>query len=190
MLGRGIERPVRHGQESEHRAHVDDAAASLLPHVGKDGARHADEAEEVGLENGPGLFDRAFFGTAWRHTEAGVVHEQIDAALAPHHFAHEGCHRRVAGHVQGQHLERLPAGLGSASARAVDLVAGSREPLRTGFADARRGARDERDLSCDLSHVILLKTRDGSARSTGRDRRHGSFIYDGRHTCIYDDHHV
>src|SRR5205814_3619560 len=49
------------------------------------------------------------------------------------------------------------------------LVASRREPLRRRFADSRRGARHERDLSCDLSHVILLKTRDGSARSAGRD---------------------
>ena len=44
VLGRGIERPVRHRQEAEHRADVDDAAAPLPSHVRHDGTRHPDDA--------------------------------------------------------------------------------------------------------------------------------------------------
>jgi hypothetical protein len=82
------------------------------------------------------LIERALFGSGRGNTEAGVVDQQIDATVAPHHFADRSLHGFVAGHVEGQHLERSLAGLGSPSAGAVDLVAGFGEPLRRGFADA------------------------------------------------------
>ena len=53
-----------------------------------------------------GLFDRALFRPGGGDTEAGVVHEQVDAALQPHHLADGGFDRFIAGHVEGQHLER------------------------------------------------------------------------------------
>ena len=91
---------------------------------------------KVRLEDRSGLIDRTLFRSGGGNTEASVVHEQIDAAVAPHHFADDGFHGFIAGHVEGQHLERSLACLGSPSAGAVDLVAGFREPLRRGFADA------------------------------------------------------
>src|SRR4026208_1415654 len=41
-----------------------------------------------------------------RDAKAAVVHEQVDAALQPHHLLDGSFHGCVAGHVQGQHLER------------------------------------------------------------------------------------
>ncbi len=107
----------------------------LASHVRHDGARHPDQPEKVRLENRSGLIDRALFRPGGGNTEAGVVHEQINAAVAPHHFGDGGFHGVIAGHIKGQHLERLLARPGSPSACAVDLVTGLREPLRGGFAD-------------------------------------------------------
>ena len=46
----------------------------------------------------------------------------------PQHLADGGFDRRIAGHVERQHVERSCARLGSASAGAIDLVASLREP--------------------------------------------------------------
>jgi hypothetical protein len=108
----------------------------LVSHVGHDGARHPDDPEEVRIEDRSGLLDGALFRSGGGDTEAGVVHEQVDAAVQPHHFPDGGFDGCIAGHVEGQHLERSLARLGSPSAGAVDLVASRREPLRRGFADA------------------------------------------------------
>ena len=108
----------------------------LPAHVGHDGAGHPDEPEEVRLEDRPSLLDRALFRPAGGDTEAGVVHEQVDAAFQPYHLADGGFDRGIAGHVERQHVERSGAHAGSSSAGAVDRVASLREPLRRGFTDA------------------------------------------------------
>ena len=79
--------------------------------MGHDGARHPDDPEEVRLEDRPGLFDRALFRAGGSDTEAGVVHEQIDAAFQPHHLPDGGFDRFITGHVERQHLERSRARL-------------------------------------------------------------------------------
>src|SRR5439155_226665 len=61
---------------------------------------------EVRFEDRPGLIERALFGSGRSNTEARVVHEQIDATMAPHHFADRSLHGLVARYVEGQHLER------------------------------------------------------------------------------------
>ena len=60
-------------------------------------------------------------------SEAGIVHEQTNASVAPHHFADSGLHGFIAGHVEGLNLKWPLARLGSPSAGAVNLVA---SPLR------------------------------------------------------------
>jgi hypothetical protein len=136
VLGRGIERPVRHRQETQHGTDVDDATTPVASHVGHDGARHPDDPEEVRIEDRPGLVDRTLFRSGGGDTEAGVVHEQIDVAFHPHHFRDGGFHRGIAGHVEGQHLERSLARLRSTSAGAVNLVTSHGQPLRRGLTDA------------------------------------------------------
>ena len=68
--------------------------------------------------------------------ETGVVHEQVDAALQANHFPDGSFHGFIAGHVEGQHLERSLACLGSSSARAINLVASHCEPLPCRLTDA------------------------------------------------------
>jgi hypothetical protein len=54
--------------------------------VGYDGTGHADEPEEVGVEDRLGLLDRTLFCSGGRDAEAGVVHEQVDAAVQAEHL--------------------------------------------------------------------------------------------------------
>lgn len=91
-------------------------------------------------------------------SEARIVHEQINASVAPHHFADSGFHGFIAGHVEGQNFKWPLARLGSPSAGAVNLVACLCEPLCRGLTDPRRGAGNERDLSFALSHELPLTT--------------------------------
>ena len=107
-----------------------------MPHVRHDGTRHPDDPEEVRIEDRSGLFDGALFRAGRRDTEAGVVHEQVDAAFRAQHFCDSSFDRFIAGHVEGQHRERSLARLCSPSAGAVDLIASAREPLCRSFADA------------------------------------------------------
>jgi hypothetical protein len=128
-------------------------------HARHDGPRHPDQSEKVRLENQSGLIDRALFRSGRGNTEASIVHEQIDTAVALHDLA-DGCfHGFIVRHVEGQHLERLRACLGSPSAGAVNLVTGRREPLRCGLADARRGTGNDRDLCSDPVHKLLRRQR-------------------------------
>jgi hypothetical protein len=107
-----------------------------MSHVRHHGARHPDDPEEVRIEDRPGLADRALFRSSWGDAEAGVVHEQVDAAIQPHHFPDGGPDGFIPGHVEGQHLERSLACLGSPSAGSVDLVACPGKTLCCRFADA------------------------------------------------------
>jgi hypothetical protein len=104
--------------------------------VRHDGTSHADEPKEVGLKNRLCLVDRTLFCSGGRNAEAGVVHEQVDAAFQANEFLYGGFDLCIAGNVERQHCERPLARLGATSAGAVDLVARRCEPLRSGFADA------------------------------------------------------
>ena len=59
VLGRDIAGHEGLGRESADRRHVDDPSAPLRAHVGQDGLGHADEAEDVDVEDDPVLGDGA-----------------------------------------------------------------------------------------------------------------------------------
>ena len=156
VLGRGIERPVRHRQEAKHGADVDDAASALTSHVGHDGTRHPDDAKEIRIEDRPGLCDRALFRCRRCDPEARVIHQEIDPAFRSQNFPDGGCDGFFAGHVEGQHLERSLARLRCASAGAVDFVARHGQTLAPWLRRFRRGARNERDLSLSLVTCVSM----------------------------------
>jgi hypothetical protein len=108
----------------------------LSSHVRQDGARHSDESEEICLEDRSSLFDRALFRAGRGDPQAGVVHEQVDTSVQPHHVFDDRFDRFIAGHVEAQHLERPPTAMGSPSAGSINPVASQREPPRRGFANA------------------------------------------------------
>jgi hypothetical protein len=60
--------------------------------------RHADDPEEVRIEDRPGLFDRALFRSGGGDTEAGVVHEEVNATLQPHDVTDGSFDGFIAGH--------------------------------------------------------------------------------------------
>ena len=135
----------------------------LRSHVRHDGSRHPHDSEEVRFEDRPGLLDRTLLRSGRSDTEAGVVHEHVDAAVAPHHFADDGLDGFIARHVEGSISNDRPPAWAPPSAGAVDLVAGLGEPLRRGFADARRCARDERHLAVHDAFLLLLQRPGGAA---------------------------
>ena len=104
-----------------------------------DGADHADDAEEIGIEDCLRLLDRALFGRGRRDAKAGVVDQQIDMPFKPQHLVDRRRHRFIAGHIQRQHLKRaftvLP--LRAAAAAAIHPVTGFDELLGGDFADTR-----------------------------------------------------
>src|SRR5204863_7200501 len=113
--------------ETQHGADVDYSTAALLPHVGRDSARHADDSEEVRVEDRARLFDGALLRSRRGSTETGVVNQQVDSALPPNHFSDYGIDRCIAGHIERQHLERALARFGCPSTGAVHRVPGRRE---------------------------------------------------------------
>src|SRR5262245_10359800 len=87
-------------------------------------------------------------------SEARFVHAQINACVAPRHFAE----RIIVGHAGGQTLKWPLARLGFPSAFAVNLVGCLCEPLWRGFPDACRGVSNEGNLSIALGHQLPLTT--------------------------------
>src|SRR2546430_944021 len=83
-------------QQPAGGADVDDGTTAMASHMGHDGASHPNDAEEVGIEDRSGLFDRAFFRSSGGDTESGIVHEEIDAPFTPQHFPNDGFDRVVA----------------------------------------------------------------------------------------------
>jgi hypothetical protein len=104
--------------------------------VRHDRAGHADDPEEVRIEDGLRLFDRALLRSGRSDAEACIVHEHIDPAGAPHHLLDRGIDGSSAGHVEGQALERALARGTCPPAGTEDSVASLGEPLRRGLADA------------------------------------------------------
>jgi hypothetical protein len=125
-------------------------------HVGSDGARHPDQAHEVGVEDRLRLGDRAFLRGRRGNADAGVVHQQVEPAFPSQDLPGHGVDGVVAGHVQGQQGERLWIRLRTASAGAVHGVAGGGEPYGRGLADARRGAGDEGDGAFGVHVEVCL----------------------------------
>jgi hypothetical protein len=92
--------------------------------------------KKVGLEDRTRLFDRALFRACGGDPEAGVVDQQVDAALPANDLGDGGVDGFITGHVESQHRERSLTPLVAPSAGAVDLVARPVELLGRGLADA------------------------------------------------------
>jgi hypothetical protein len=90
--------------------------------MGQHGARHADHAEKVRVENRLRLFDRAFFGPRRSHPEARIIDQQIDASFLRDHRRDGGLHRSVACHIEASISYPLWP-VGATAAATVDLEA-------------------------------------------------------------------
>jgi hypothetical protein len=97
---------------------------------------HPDHSEEVGIEDRLRLLDGTFFRSSGRNAEAGIVHEQVDAAFQPDHFFDGSSGRLIPRHVKRQLRKRLLVCLRRASAGAIDRIARNGEPLCRGLSDA------------------------------------------------------
>ena len=110
----------------------------LLPHVRQDELSESRGAEHVDFELAAGFFHRYVFDGAVGAV-AGVVDQDVDAALLGEDPVDPGPHRLLVGDV---HCQRADTGLGEVShaldppGRGVDGVAGLAQLLRGGLADA------------------------------------------------------
>ena len=68
---------------------------------GSTARRRADRTEEIGLEQGARLLDRALLGSAG-DTDAGIVDKDVDAPGSVEHLAHRAGHRVIVGDVERQ----------------------------------------------------------------------------------------
>src|SRR5205085_704974 len=144
VLGRGITGHVRRGDEPEHGRDVDDASTRLGAHVRQDGLRHADEAEEVDVEDALVLSDGTFLGGT-RCTGTCIVDQDVEPPEPLDHAPDHRPDRLVTGHVEVE--EGYPVTLGDTGclpARSDYLETGFDERERCSLPDPRGRARHER----------------------------------------------
>ena len=128
MLRRCIEGIIRGRDQALDGAHIDNPALPLTTHCRQHGVCHAQDAEQVHVEQSLGLRDRGFLRAA-EQTNAGIVDKEVDAPSLDKHFIDKFCHGRVIGHVAGQHSYAVGPFGGGATARAKDLEVGGLLPL-------------------------------------------------------------
>ena len=175
-LGRRIGRKARRAAQAGHRRHQHDRAAAHPLHRRDrmlDREEHAVEIDRlltlpVGESHGR---DR-------RHdADAGIGHHDVEPAVLLLGVGDDAGPCRLVAHVMTQ-IVRLAARLGDAvddtlSEDVVDVRyenrrAFARQRYGTGLADAGSTARDDGNLSRDLSHGTLLS---GSSSCRGASRR-------------------
>ena len=140
------------------RADVDDAAPALLAHAGQHELRHADEAEDVGLELAAHVVERHLLDRAVLRV-AGVVHEHADGAFDLLDRGDGRCIDASSVTSQGEHLAALRLEIGDrleAAGGRVDVVPSLGEVLGRRAADAGRAAGDEDGLRDVVGMVGLL----------------------------------
>ena len=89
MLGGAVGLNHRCCQQPCDRRQHDDVSRVLPAHHRQDSFGHGDVAKEVGLEIKPDLGERQILGKAG-DGEAGVVYQDINAAILAHHLLNEG----------------------------------------------------------------------------------------------------
>ena len=105
--------------------------ASLGAHVRQDGLGHADDAEDVDVEDALVLCDGAFLGGA-RCADTGVVDQDVDPPEPLDHLLDHGADRLVTGHVEVE--ERHTVARGDSRG-----VAARSDHLETRFDQRERG---------------------------------------------------
>ena len=98
-LGGVVEAPPGRANESADRGEIDDMTGAALAEVREKGAGDADEAEDVGLEDGHELIFGSFLDGAGEAI-AGVVDEDVDRAEAGSSLSHDGEHLRGVSDVK------------------------------------------------------------------------------------------
>ena len=121
----------------------DDAAGACLAHRGQHGLGETHDAKVVDVEHSLRVGHRCLLERA-KEASAGVVHQQIDAAVALEHACHACRHRLVALDVESAHVDRDASlsrsgierrALGEVAHRGDDEEAGLDELYRRAEAD-------------------------------------------------------
>ena len=146
-LRRAVGRPLRHGDEREHRQHVDQRAAAVLAQDRREGPRHPHRAEVVRLHLGSRGVDGARLpamrscGRMPALLTTMETSPQVRAALA---MSSALVTSSRTGMTSGFVMRRGVAG------GAVDLGAGVEQGLGDGGAEPAVGAGDECGCTFDL----------------------------------------
>lgn len=180
----GINTEARKNDASREAADVEEQAAALFAHEGQDGAIHAQDAKEVGLEELARLGNGSRFGEA-DDTVAGVVDDRIDAASAADAFMNDAVDGNFVGNVHFENID-LKRFLADEGAQLVGVggiahggvahsskndVAMTREGFREKAAKAGAGAGDEDNLGrChrrSFRDGVVMVDREGGRSKEG-----------------------
>ena len=169
MDHRGFRRAIDHrgreaGEPPRDAAVVDDAAGALFAHMGR-GVLHAEHhAAHQGRHRGVEAADLEALDAAGLRRAAGIVEQAIDLAEFLHRKRDQRAHLVFLGDVRlaedaiGAKLLRQRLAFRRAAAGDDDLRALVDKNLRRAQADAAGGARDDRDLAVEPSHVVIPHT--------------------------------
>jgi undecaprenyl-diphosphatase len=156
-LGRAVGRHVRPRHEAGDGGDVHHRAAAAGDHAREKAPAELDEGEDVEADLVQLLVERKLVKAAVR-AKAGVVDEPVDDETAPLRLLRQRRPRARLGEVGGQNVRLDPVVVAQRRRHRLEPVPATgherhvaalpRHAPRQRLADAARGARDERHLSC------------------------------------------
>jgi hypothetical protein len=104
MLGAGVDAHERRRYKAQDRADVDDQAGALTAHAWEHGLDHAQDADDVGVEQRLRLADARFLdGTNQIYTR--IVDQHVDAPSAATHLFSAGHGRNLISDIERHELD-------------------------------------------------------------------------------------
>src|SRR6185369_14895577 len=155
---------------------------SARNHARQDGLDHACCAEEVRVKLVHELVPLGFqYGAV--EVIASVVHQHVNAALAPQYLAHTRLDRLCAGDVQTEQLQAVEViGLHLGSLRHVDAVAATLQPCGDRGTNAASAAGNEDDQGIVLHGGVPLERGAAARYSPPKKRSMASVVSAGAST--------
>src|SRR5262245_115267 len=142
VLGARIDAHERRGYQSQDRADVDDQARTLLPHAWQHGMDHAQDTDDVGVEQRLRLADACFLDGA-DEIDAGIVNQHVDPAYSATQLFNAGLDRNLISDIQRYDLDARERSCRCACTDAAkDPVTPGSQQLGGYAADAGRCASD------------------------------------------------
>src|SRR5262245_1012892 len=171
MLGARIDAHERCRQEAQDRTDVDDLTAALMPHAGEHGLDHAQDAEDVGVEQRLRLADARFLDGP-DQIDTGIVDKNVDSASAAAHHFNAALDRSPISDIKRHELDARERSCRCRCADAAeDTVAPAGQQLGGRPADAGRSTRDQDNAALSLRHRSLLAAAAGQWASVKLDSK-------------------
>ena len=93
-----------------------------MAHMREHSPRQPDDAQKVGIENAPGLFNRAFFRGGRRDPKARIIDQNIDPPLQAQQIVNSGPDRSIVSHIKRQQRKAVCTRLRATPAGAINLI--------------------------------------------------------------------